>query len=107
LPFATGEFTAVLCTTAFHHFAEPEHAVREIARVLAPGGRIVIGDLNAERTVIRALDLVLRLLQRSHGRFHRAGDLARGLAGSGFSDPSVRTLWNGGYALVRAQRTGP
>src|SRR5438067_2349113 len=27
LPFADGEFTAVLCTTSFHHYPDPEAAV--------------------------------------------------------------------------------
>jgi ubiquinone/menaquinone biosynthesis C-methylase UbiE len=37
LPFADGEVTALLCTTAFHHFPNPRAAGRELARVLAPG----------------------------------------------------------------------
>lgn len=44
LPFGDGEFTAVLCTTSLHHYPRPEKAAREMARVLAPGGRVVIGD---------------------------------------------------------------
>jgi ubiquinone/menaquinone biosynthesis C-methylase UbiE len=43
LPFADGDFTALVCTTAPHHFPEPQRSIDEMARVLAPGGRVVIG----------------------------------------------------------------
>jgi ubiquinone/menaquinone biosynthesis C-methylase UbiE len=44
LPFPVASFTAVLCTTALRHFTDPTRAVREMARVLRPGGRIVVAD---------------------------------------------------------------
>jgi len=68
LPFPDGEFTAVLCTTSIHHYPHPGDAVREMARVLAPGGRIAIGDINRDRLSVGLLDLLLRHLQRSHAR---------------------------------------
>jgi ubiquinone/menaquinone biosynthesis C-methylase UbiE len=46
LPFSDGEFTATVCATAFHHFPRPLDTIAEMSRVLAPGGRLVIGDFN-------------------------------------------------------------
>ncbi|MBV9797594.1 MAG: methyltransferase domain-containing protein [Solirubrobacterales bacterium] len=66
LPFADGEFTAVLCTTAFHHFPRPQQTIVEIARVLAPGGRLLIADANGSHPAVFMLDLMLRIFQRSH-----------------------------------------
>lgn len=42
LPFADGTFDAVGCFLALHLIPEPFRAVREMIRVLAPGGRIAI-----------------------------------------------------------------
>src|SRR5437016_5912604 len=39
LPFEEQHFTALLCTTSFHHYSDPASAVREMARVLGRGGR--------------------------------------------------------------------
>lgn len=102
LPFGDDEFTAVMCTTAFHHFPRPEHALREMARVLAPGGRLVIADLNADGLAVRSVDFVLRHAQPSHVGFMRPRRLIAAMTDAGLSQPDVRTLWRGSYALVRA-----
>ena len=44
LPFRDASFTAILCTNAFHHYPEPLATLRELRRVLAPGGRAVLVD---------------------------------------------------------------
>jgi hypothetical protein len=64
----------------------------------------VIGDLNADLLVVRVLDLLLRRFQRDHIGFFRSGELARVLGAAGLSNPSVRTMWQGGYVLVRAEK---
>ena len=45
LPFADGSFDLVTVVTVLAFLPEPAAALRELARVLAPGGRLVIGDL--------------------------------------------------------------
>lgn len=45
LPMNGCSFDIVVAVTMLCFVADPEHAVREMARVLRPGGRLVIGDL--------------------------------------------------------------
>jgi len=42
LPFATGLFDAVLCTQVLEHVTEPQRVLREIQRVLKPGGQLFL-----------------------------------------------------------------
>ena len=42
LPLVAGTFDTVVANDAMEHFAEPEHALREMARVVRPGGAIWI-----------------------------------------------------------------
>lgn len=45
LPFPDASFDLVTIVTVLAFIPDPSAALREIARVLAPGGRLVIGDL--------------------------------------------------------------
>jgi ubiquinone/menaquinone biosynthesis C-methylase UbiE len=44
LPFASGSFDIVTCANSFHHYPRQDRAVAEMARVLRPGGRLMIID---------------------------------------------------------------
>jgi ubiquinone/menaquinone biosynthesis C-methylase UbiE len=44
LPFAPGSFDFVTCANSFHHYPHQEVAIQEMARVLKPGGRLLIID---------------------------------------------------------------
>jgi ubiquinone/menaquinone biosynthesis C-methylase UbiE len=48
MPFAEASFDLVLCRAAFKNFSEPSAALREMRRVLRPGGRAVIIDLRRD-----------------------------------------------------------
>jgi ubiquinone/menaquinone biosynthesis C-methylase UbiE len=54
LPFKAGTFDLVLCRAAFDHLGDPERALREMKRVLAPGGRIVLYEFVAPATPDKA-----------------------------------------------------
>jgi len=45
LPFRDGAFSLAVTTFALHHFGDARRVVREMVRVTAPGGRVVIADL--------------------------------------------------------------
>lgn len=104
LPFADGEFTAIICTTAFHHFPRPQHALAEMARVLAPGGRVLIADANRSHPAVFVLDPVLRLFQRSHVGFPSRKQLRSDLGAAGLAEIRTGMIWGGGYAFTRAEK---
>ena len=65
LPFESGEFDVVACRRTLHHVRRPELAVAEIARVTAPGGRVVVNDQIAPSDPLIGIEL---------DRFERARD---------------------------------
>jgi ubiquinone/menaquinone biosynthesis C-methylase UbiE len=48
LPFENGEVDFVVSSFSLHHWSEPEQALREIQRVLKPGGQFLIFDLRRD-----------------------------------------------------------
>jgi ubiquinone/menaquinone biosynthesis C-methylase UbiE len=105
LPFADGEFTAIVCTTAFHHFPRPRDTIAEMARVLAPAGRVVIADGNRRHPAVFVADLALRALQPSHVGLLSPTQLMHDLCAAGFSRVSFCTIKWRTYAFVRAERS--
>jgi ubiquinone/menaquinone biosynthesis C-methylase UbiE len=101
LPFADGAFTAVLCSNSFHHYPDPAQAVAEMARVLSPGGRLVLGDACGDRATARFADRLLRAFEPGHVRLYRSAELGTFLLDAGMERVMLRRLMDGGFAIVR------
>jgi ubiquinone/menaquinone biosynthesis C-methylase UbiE len=101
LPFADAEFTALMCSNAFHHYPDPSRAVSEMARVVAPGGRVVIGDACSDLLAARIADAFLRRAEPGHVRLYRSAELGAFLLDAGFTKVMLRRLVRGGFAIVR------
>lgn len=51
MPFGNDEFDFLLCRAAFKNFAQPVGALREMHRVLKPGGKVMIIDLRRDASL--------------------------------------------------------
>lgn len=91
LPFASAVFERIIMVDAFHHLRDQDRAVRELQRVLAPGGRVVVEEPNPERLPVRLVALVERLLLM-RSRF--------------FSPEAVRQLFAAGGGQARIEQEG-
>jgi len=54
LPFVDGTFSIVLSRYSFHHFLDPVAVLKEMVRVCAPGGRVVVVDMYASVDAAKA-----------------------------------------------------
>lgn len=61
LPFREGVFELVVSIGVLQAVGHPERAIAEMARVLRPGGTVVLEGLNARAVTARAADRVRRL----------------------------------------------
>jgi SAM-dependent methyltransferase len=70
LPYDDGSFTIVVTRFAFHHFLEPLAVLREMVRVCAPKGRVVVVDTCASEDPAKAAEFnrLEKLRDPSHAR---------------------------------------
>ena len=52
LPFEKESFDAVICANSFHHYPNPQKFFDGAARVLRPGGRLILRDYTAAKPVL-------------------------------------------------------
>ena len=106
MPFPSASVDAVVCTEVLEHVANPRACVRELARVLVPGGRAVVSVPTSLTE-----DVLWRFpgyapTPGGHLRIFRSGELARLLTSHGFRlyDMRYRHSLASVYWLLRCIR---
>jgi ubiquinone/menaquinone biosynthesis C-methylase UbiE len=85
LPFTSGAFDLVTCRLTTHHFPALPRAVGEMARVLRPGGRLLVADTTVpeDDELDRAINEIELLRDPSHVRNWRPSEWRRMLVDVG------------------------
>jgi demethylmenaquinone methyltransferase/2-methoxy-6-polyprenyl-1,4-benzoquinol methylase len=125
LPFADASFDGVVCGYALRNFTELGQALAETARIIRPGGRLTVLEVDApsSRALRAGYDIwfnrvvpvlggalsdreAYRYLPRSVAYLPPASDLRRMLSLAGYSTVGIRPLAGGLSQLLMATRAG-
>ncbi|MEO6941587.1 MAG: bifunctional demethylmenaquinone methyltransferase/2-methoxy-6-polyprenyl-1,4-benzoquinol methylase UbiE [Terrimesophilobacter sp.] len=124
LPFKAGEFDAVTISFGLRNVKDPRKALREMYRVLKPGGRIVVCEFSKPpRALFRAgygvylrhvMPRVVDVASSNPGAYSYLADsindwpdqatLSQWLRGAGFTRVAYRNLTSGVVALHRGRK---
>jgi ubiquinone/menaquinone biosynthesis C-methylase UbiE len=94
LPFADGEFDLVTCRIAPHHFPDCAQFVREMARVLRPGGLAGLVDNVVPENVVAArhINALEKLRDPSHNWAYTAAEWVGFFAAAGLETAATETF---------------
>jgi ubiquinone/menaquinone biosynthesis C-methylase UbiE len=84
LPWSAGSFDVVVSCNMFHYITHPVEALREMARVVRPGGAIVLTDWCDDYIACRVCNLYLRLTNRAFYKTYRHAECLALLKDAGF-----------------------
>jgi ubiquinone/menaquinone biosynthesis C-methylase UbiE len=91
LPFPDADFDLVVTRYSAHHWLDMRRGIHEAARVLKPGGTLIVIDVMSPE--IPLLDTVLQAVEilrdPSHVRNYRESEWRSVLTGEGFSEPAA------------------
>ncbi len=114
LPFGDGAFDAVTCRIAPHHFADVAAAIRQIHRVLRPGGSFLVQDIlgHDDPDTNAFITEVEKRRDPSHVRAYRAAEWGAFLRAAGLTvmdEAVVRKVrvwddWTGRMRMSAAAR---
>lgn len=89
LPWATGTFDVLVSCNMFHYITHPVAALREMARVLRPGGSLVLTDWCDDYLACRICNRYLRLTNRAFYKTYRQSECLELLHDAGFNEVKV------------------
>lgn len=84
LPFEEDAFDVAICANSFHYFTHPEQVLEEAARVVRPGGRLVVLDWCRDYWTCRLMDTMLQWLDPAHHTCYTLGELIARLEAASF-----------------------
>lgn len=97
LPFKDGAFDKIVCTNSFHHYPDHVGSLREMRRVLKPGGLLVLVDPRKDHPFGRlAIDFAENVVfGLKEVRIFSVSEWTQMLLDVGFSDArvSVGPMW--------------
>ena len=103
LPFADGEFDLVFCSQVIEHVLDADLALAELARVLRPGGHLVISTDNAHNVVTKTINaprtaaVAMLRLRGARGQIESPA--------TAYTRPTFRALLEGGGFTVERLET--
>ncbi len=104
LPLGNEEVDLVVCVDSFHHYPDPRAALREMARVTRPDGRLVIGEWRVAAPLRQLMNALLPRMPGGDVRIYTCKELSELAASAGFSVRRCEPAGVRGQLLVALRR---
>ncbi len=101
IPFENELFDVIVCSEAFHHFWEPEHALAEMYRVLKKDGTLLIADPGRDSITQKVIFGFFGPIVETLKHIYTKKELQTLLTQSGFTTVSIMTYRMNNFFLCK------
>lgn len=103
LPFPADAFDVLVCNASFHHYPDPEAVLKEMHRVLRPGGTLLIGECYMSQPLRAVMNVLIRFSPDGDHHFYGKRELSSLLETHGFASQSISKT--GKHTILYIART--
>jgi ubiquinone/menaquinone biosynthesis C-methylase UbiE len=100
LPLPDGAADTVTCVDSFHHYPRPDAALRELRRVIRPGGSLILAEWRLPTPLRGVMNSFIHHLPEDDVRVYSRKELCRLTAAAGFGELRWRKAGRRGQLLV-------
>ena len=94
MPLDTGLFDMITCNMSIHHYPHPQAAVNEMARILKPGGYLILNDMDCIPPIRWAANIIFPMLPGGDVKMYERDEI-------------VDLLYSGGFRNIRYRKISP
>ena len=70
IPLNDSFFDIIICTNSFHHYLNPDKALKEMARLLKKGGKLFLLDPTADTWIAKFADTIIKSFEPEHVKMY-------------------------------------
>lgn len=84
MPLESGQYDAVTCNMSIHHYPHPQDAVNEMYRILAPGGTLLLNDMDCAAPIRTLANRIFPRLPGGDVKMYTRQEIAKMMQNAGF-----------------------
>lgn len=106
LPFASGRFNKIYNLNSLHFYESADTVLDEMARVLSPGGSLLVLDWSSDTIIFRLIEKFMRVMGKPFGKVFSRLELEESVKRKGFNILQSHnwSWWGWSFALIVAEK---
>lgn len=84
MPLDSGQYETVVCNMSIHHYPHPQNAVNEMYRILAPGGTLLLNDMDCAAPIRTLANWIFPRLPGGDVKMYTRQEIAQMMQNAGF-----------------------
>ena len=92
MPLESGQYAAVTCNMSIHHYPHPQDALKEMYRILRPGGMLLLNDMDCIAPIRALANIIFPRLPGGDVKMYDRQEILQMVGQAGFRDVRYKKI---------------